>query len=202
MGSTADLSSGQQPNAMRTRSILFLPALIFAGLCVARGDATPGVDAAQQPAPAAVVRQSAEDLAGTGGKSVFLEFHASWCIWCKRLNAMLNDPLVKPIWDKYFVTVEIDAMEHPGKTQLENPGWEALMKEYNATDAGLPYFVFLDPKGAVLGNCLDPENMGYPAGKHDSAAFLAVIAKSAPSITPTELSVIQGYLDKNSYGAP
>jgi thioredoxin-related protein len=186
---------------MKFQYIAFSAAFILAGSHGAIADPAIEVDAAQQPAPAAVVRRSAEVQAGKEGKSVFLVFHSTWCIWCKRLNAMLNDPLVKPVWDKYFVTVEIDAMEHPDKTQLENSGWEPIMREYNATNAGLPYFVFLDPKGAVLGNCLDPENMGYPGGKHDSAAFLSVIAKSAPSITPAELGVIQTYLDKNNYGA-
>jgi thiol:disulfide interchange protein len=186
---------------MKTQSALFSAALMLADFSGAHADTIAGVDAAQRPAPAAVVRQAAEDQAVREGKAVFLEFHASWCIWCTRLNAMLNDPSVKPVWDKFFVTTEIDSMEHPGKTPLENAGWDALMKEYNATGAGLPYFVFLDAKGKVLADCLDPENMGYPAGKHDSTAFLAAIAKSAPSITPDELAVIQGYLDKNGYGA-
>jgi thiol:disulfide interchange protein len=186
---------------MKTQSILFFAALAVAGPSGVHADATVGADAAPKPDSAAAVRQGAEDRAAKEGKAVFLEFHASWCIWCKRLNAMLDNPLVKPIWDKYFVTTEIDAKERAGKVQLENTGWGALMKEYNATDAGLPYFVFLNPKGTILGDCLDPENMGYPAGKHDSAAFLAAIAKSAPSITHAELSVIQDYLGKNSYGA-
>jgi thiol:disulfide interchange protein len=186
---------------MKIQSILLIPALMLGALSSVRANPEGGADAALGSAPAAQVRKAAEDRAATEGKAVFLEFHASWCIWCKRLHAMLNDSLVKPVWDKYFVTVEIDSMEHADKVPLENPGWLDLMKEYNATNAGLPYFVFLDPKGTVLGDCRDPDNMGYPGGKHDSAAFLAAIAKSAPSITPAELGVIQGYLDKNSYGA-
>lgn len=186
---------------MKIQSLLVLAALALAGSSGAHADATTDAVAAATPAPAAVVRQGAEDQAAREGKTVFIEFHASWCIWCKRLHAMINDPAVKPIWDKYFVTAEIDSQERAGKFQLENAGWDVLAREYNATDAGLPYFVFLDPKGAVLGTCLDPENMGYPAGKHDAAAFVAVIAKSAPSITRAELDVIQGYLDRNSYGA-
>jgi thiol:disulfide interchange protein len=186
---------------MKIHRTLLIPALVLAGLSGARADANSVADMAPNPASAAVVRQTAEEQAAREGKAVFLEFHASWCIWCKRLNAMLNDPVVKPVWDRYFVSVEIDSMERAGKLQLENAGWEELMKDYNATKAGLPYFVFLDPKGAVLGDCRDPDNMGYPAGKHDSAAFLAAIARSAPAITPAELAVIQGYLDKNNFGS-
>jgi thiol:disulfide interchange protein len=186
---------------MKSRSLLVVSALILAGAPGARAGAPAGDDALPSPAPAAVVRQGAEEQAAREGKAVFLEFHASWCIWCRRLNAMITDPLVKPVWDKYFVTVEIDAMERGDKVSLENAGWDAVMKDYGATNAGLPYFVFLDPKGAVLGDCRDPDNMGYPGGKHDSAAFLAVVAKSAPSITRGELGVIQGYLDRNAYGA-
>jgi thiol:disulfide interchange protein len=186
---------------MKTPSILLFSTLMLATLVGVRAEPNVEADTAPRPAPAAVKRQAAEDQAAKEGKAVFLEFHASWCIWCKRLNGMLNDPLVKPIWDKYFVTLEIDSMERANKAQLENAGWEDLMREYNATNAGLPYFVFLDPKGTVLGDCRDPDNMGYPAGKHDSAAFLAAIAKSAPSVTRAELNAIQGYIDRNGYGA-
>jgi thiol:disulfide interchange protein len=186
---------------MKTRSILSFSTLMLVALTCVGAAPNAEADAAPRPVSAEALRQAAEDQAAKEGKAVFLEFHASWCIWCKRLNEMLNDPLVKPIWDRHFVTLEIDSMERANKAQLENSGWEDLMREYNATNAGLPYFVFLDPKGTVLGDSRDPENMGYPGGKHDSAAFLAVVAKSAPSITRAELSVIQGYIDKNSYGA-
>lgn len=184
-----------------TKKLPSLALFLCAFPALARADTIAPDVAAASPAPAAVVRQAAEDQAAKEGKVVFLEFHASWCIWCKRLNAMFEDPLVKPVWDKYFVNVEVDVLERAGKTQLENAGWQALADEYKATKAGLPYFVFLDPKGTVLGDSRDPDNMGYPGGKHDSAAFLAVIAKSAPSITRDELNILQAYLDKNSYGA-
>lgn len=186
---------------MNIQSYLVIPALMLVCTTGARADADNGAGAAPRTDSAATLRQAAEDRAGREGKAVFLEFHASWCIWCRRLNAMLSDPQVKPVWDRYFVTTEVDSMEHGGKVSLENAGWEDLMKEYGATKAGLPYFVFLDPKGTLLADCRDPDNMGYPAGKHDSAAFLAAISKSAPSITPAELSVIRGYLVRNAYGA-
>src|ERR1700727_1390283 len=111
---------------MKPRSILLISALLLASFSIARSNPEAGADAAPRSASAAVLRQAAEDQAAKEGKAVFLEFHASWCIWCKRLHAMLDDPQVKPVWDRYFVTTEIDSMERSDKLQLENPGWEGL----------------------------------------------------------------------------
>src|SRR5580692_12933917 len=107
---------------MKIQSLLVLAALALAGSSGAHADATTDAVAAATPAPAAVVRQGAEDQAAREGKAVFIEFHASWCIWCKRLHAMINDPAVKPVWDRHFVTAEIDSQERAGKFQLENAG--------------------------------------------------------------------------------
>lgn len=185
---------------MKTAKLLFSGALALAALTALGSD--PGVAGQADSAPpsARAVREKAEAEASARGKAVFLGFHASWCIWCKRLDAMINDPEVKPVWDKYFVTAGIDCEEHGAKVALENAGWAELLREYHGQNAGIPFFVFLDSRGVVLADSRDPENMGYPAGQKDTAAFLAAVRASAPSITDAEIAVLRGYLRRNSYG--
>jgi|GEM_PF-818252 len=147
-------------------------------------------------------RSQAEMTARADHKAVFLVFHASWCIWCKRLDAMMDDPTVKPVWDKYFVTVHIDGLENAAQKNQENSGWETMLDFYKGKGSGIPYFVFLGPSGGVLADSRDPANMGYPAGAKDESAFLGDVIRATPAITSAEVKVLKDYLEKNNYGQP
>lgn len=45
------------------------------------------------------VMATAEQKAQAEHKTVFLHFGASWCGWCKRLDAFLNNPEIKPVFE-------------------------------------------------------------------------------------------------------
>ena len=108
------------------------------------------------------VLASAKAKAAAEHKAIFLHFGASWCGWCKRLDAFLDRPDIKPVFDKYFIPVKLVVQENDKNKALENPGADALLKDFGGP-AGLPYSAFLDAKGALIVNSkLNGQNIGYP----------------------------------------
>ena len=119
-------------------------------------------------------------------KTVFLIFHASWCGWCKRLEAGLEDPAVKPIIEANYVISYLVDMESKDKKELENPGGGEILKELGGEQSGLPFYAFIDGKGKMIvnSNAMPKEqNIGYPAEKEEIAAFEGLLKKSAKHLT-------------------
>jgi len=124
-------------------------------------------------------------------KTIFLHFGASWCGWCKKLDAFLDRPDIKPVFDKHFVSVKLVVQEDEKHKSLENPGGPALLKEFGGP-AGLPYFAFLDAKGSLLVNSKrNGENIGFPAKPEELTAFLEMLKKAAPTISEADLKTIE-----------
>lgn len=125
-------------------------------------------------------------------KSVLLVFHASWCGWCKLMEKNMNLPETKPIFDKKFVTTYIDVQERGEKKKLENPGGQELMNKYKGENAGLPFWLVLNPKGEVLADSFDSkgDNLGSPATPEEVSSFLAKLEKSS-KMSKQELLTIQ-----------
>src|SRR5215471_19581531 len=69
----------------------------------------------------------AKAKASSEHKTIFLHFGASWCGWCKKLDAFLERPDIKPVFEKYFIPVKLVVLEHEKDKVLENPGSEALL---------------------------------------------------------------------------
>src|SRR3954447_12631661 len=96
-------------------------------------------------------------------KAIFVHFGASWCIWCRRLDAFLDRPDIKPVFEKYFIPVKLVVQENDKNKALENPGADALFKKFGGP-SGLPYSAFLDAEGALIINSQrNGQNIGYPA---------------------------------------
>lgn len=148
------------------------------------------LNAAQEKADVALKKSLTE--AKTQKKNVLLIFHASWCGWCKLMEKNMNLPETKPIFDKKFVTTYIDVQEVGEKKKLENPGGQELMDKYKGKDAGLPFWLILNPQGEVLADSFDSkgENLGSPATPEEVSAFIAKLEKSS-KMDKQELDVIQ-----------
>ena len=132
----------------------FVP--ILGAICLVASIAFAEAPTADQVLAPAKAKAAAEH------KAIFLHFGASWCGWCKRLDAFLDRPDIKPVFEKYFIPVKLVVQENDKNKALENPGADALLKQLGGP-SGLPYSAFLDAKGALIVNSKrDGENIGYP----------------------------------------
>jgi thiol-disulfide isomerase/thioredoxin len=155
---------------------------------------------AQETLPSsAVVLKQAYAQAKKENKKVLLMFHASWCGWCKKMDASLNDPTCKELFDDNYVIAHLDVMEQPAKANLENPGSLDQLKAFKGEKSGLPFWVILDAKGKLLadsqirpaGASLDTpgESMGCPAADNEIAYFTTLL-KATSKLTDDQLAVI------------
>jgi thiol-disulfide isomerase/thioredoxin len=165
---------------MRMKLPVVLSALVLA--------ASPAL---AEPPSADQVLASAKATALAQHKAIFLHFGASWCSWCKRLDAFLDRPDIKPVFEKYFIPVKLVVQENPKNKALENAGAEALMSKLGGP-AGLPYSAFLDANGALIVNSKrDGQNIGYPAQPAEIEWFVSMMRKAAPGIAESDVKTME-----------
>ncbi|WP_448702297.1 thioredoxin family protein [Mucilaginibacter sp. AW1-3] len=150
------------------------------------------------PTSESVLKQ-AYTQAAKENKKVLLIFHASWCGWCKKMEASLNDPSCKTMFDDNYVIATLDVLERPAKASLENPGSLDVLKKYKGEKSGLPFWLVLDANGKELadsqvrpaGASLDApgESVGCPASEKEVAFFVGVL-KATSKLNDEQLAVI------------
>ncbi|WP_454802451.1 thioredoxin family protein [Mucilaginibacter phyllosphaerae] len=180
------------------KSLLVLFVLFIAKAGFAQTAALPASE---------TVLKEAYGKAAKENKKVMLIFHASWCGWCKKMEASLNEPNIKPMIDANYVVATLDVMEQPAKKNLENPGSLEVMTKLKGEKAGLPFWVVTDAQGKVLadsqvrpaGASLDTygENVGCPAAP-DEVAFFTKILKSTSKLNDKQLAVIAKRFAQNA----
>lgn len=137
--------------------------------------------------------------AKTENKNVIVMFHASWCGWCKKMDASMNDATTKELFDKNYVISHLDVLESANKKQLENFGAEALLNKYGGEKQGIPYVLIFDGDGNLLADSKMVEekfvlkeqgnNIGCPGTAEEIAAFNYKL-KETSNLNDVELAII------------
>lgn len=176
-----------------------LPALLLCFFITAHSIA--------QPPSAAEVLKEATTIAAKENKKVFIIFHASWCVWCHRMDTSMNDRTVKPFFEDNYVIRHLTLSESPNKKHLENPGAEEMMEKYNGKGQGIPYWLIFDKTGQFLfdskrrpegGGPETGNNTGCPASKPEVDYFVSVL-KQTSTLTDKQLAVIYDLFRKNDH---
>jgi thiol-disulfide isomerase/thioredoxin len=168
-----------------------------------------GIVSAQTPATAEAIMTEASGIAKAENKKVFIMFHASWCGWCHKMDAAMNEPEMKKFFDDSFVIRHLVVLESGEKKNLENPGASEMMKKYYGDKSGIPYWLIFDANVALLADSKirpaggGPEtgnNVGCPASEAEVAYFIDVLKKTT-KLKEADLTLIAQRFRKNESGA-
>lgn len=162
---------------------------------------------AQKAQPANDILADAFAKAAQENKKVFLKFSASWCGWCKKMDAAIKDSACRQFFDDNFVIVQLVVDETEENKQLENPGADEIRIKYNGSqNGGLPYWVVLDSDGQLLADSYihqqeadgtEKKNLiGCPASEEEVTAFIAILKKTT-TLSSEQLAIIHKRFREN-----
>lgn len=154
---------------------------------------------AQSKTPSAEeILRPALNLAAKNNKNVLLIFHASWCGWCRKMDASLLDEAIKNDIDRQYEIVHLTVHESPGKKALENPGALQFLQKNGGDELGIPYWFVLDKEGKILADSqYQPgKNSGCPASEEEVTYFISVLKKTS-TLTDAALEKIRKRFRQN-----
>lgn len=151
-----------------------------------------------KPASAVQVMNEAKTEAAKTDKNILVIFHASWCIWCHRMDTAMNDKTIQAFFDKSYVIKHLTVDENEDKKYLENPGAAALRSEYHGDQQGIPFWFIIDKNGKLLedsrlhseGGKITGNNVGCPTEPGEVDYFIKVLKKTS-HLTDAQLALIQ-----------
>lgn len=150
---------------------------------------------------ASALMASATAEASSAHKNVLVVFHASWCGWCRKFDAMLADKKVGPLLRKYFVVAKIDVLEHEEKVSLNTPGGDEVMAAVGGKGQGLPFLAIVDSAAKPIVNSIRQpgnKNIGYPSEPEEIAWFMTMLKRSVPDLEAAEATTVERWLRKQA----
>lgn len=159
---------------------------------------------AQSPSADKILKEAYQQ-ANKENKNVFIIFHASWCVWCHKMDTSMNDPSCKKFFDDNYIIRHLVVSESKDKKQLENPGAEELKNKYNGEGHGIPFWLIFDKDGKLLADSKmrgvgdgpeKGENAGCPATEKEVAFFIEILRKTS-RLGQAELEIISKRFRKN-----
>ncbi len=164
-------------------------------MVVLGGTLAAGPVAMAAPPSAESVLAAAAKAGQPERKNILVVFHASWCGWCRKLEAVLSAPGAREVLDRHFEKVDLTVLERGEKQALENAGAEDLLASLAGKDAGLPFAAVLDRrsrKPIATSNLDGPgSNVGFPAKADEIDHFVGMLRKGAPRMTAAEAETVR-----------
>jgi hypothetical protein len=96
---------------------------------------------------------------------------------------------VAPVLAKEFVSLKLEADRMIGGKEI--------LKRYQASDAGIPWFVFLDGDGSALVTSDGPKgNVGFPAAPHEIDHFRSMLERTKRHLTDADIGALVASLEE------
>ncbi|HYM93579.1 MAG TPA: thioredoxin family protein [Chitinophagaceae bacterium] len=181
---------------MKLRSLFFAVAAILF---------STGMYAQAPPLSADQVMSLAYQQAAKEKKNVLVIFHASWCVWCHRMDSSMADPTCKKFFDDNYVVRHLVVDESKDKKDLENPGADEMRNKYGGKDLGIPYWLIFDANGKLLANSriktngslteMSGDNSGCPASANEVVYFINVLKKTSDLNTAQQAAIEKRFRD-------
>ena len=155
--------------------------------------------AQEKPEKASHIFNKAVELAQKENKNIFIMFHASWCGWCKKMDASMNDPSIKDFFTDNYVIEHLVVKESEKNRNLENPGAFAMLKNHGGGDSGIPYWLIFDSYGNLMADSKmvkndlvlngKGSNIGCPGTEDEVNSFIYKL-KETSNLNDGELALI------------
>jgi len=163
--------------------------------------------AQEDVATAESIMNNAFDKAKVENKNVFVIFHASWCGWCKKMDASMNLTSTNDMFESNYVIEHLVVKESKNNKHLENPGAAEILSENGGETSGIPYWLIFDNNGTLLADSkmLKDEmtlkgkgsNIGCPGTEAEVEAFNYKL-KETSNLSEADLKIIAEEFRKNS----
>lgn len=165
-------------------------------LAVSFALAITGSAAAQLPAASAAQTAAAKAAADAApsNRRLLLVFYASWCVYCRLFDRLLQDHDAGPIIDRHLAVLHMRAGERKPEMQAQQlAGADEVYASFTSANSGFPYLVVLDAKGKKVTDSImaDGMNFGFPAKPDELDGFAKMMKAAAPSITDAEQKALR-----------
>jgi hypothetical protein len=96
---------------------------------------------------------------------------------------------VAPVLAKEFVSLKLEADRMIGGKEI--------LRRYQTSEGGIPWFVFLDGDGNALVTSDGPKgNVGFPAAPHEIAHFRSMLERTKRKLTDADIGALVASLEE------
>ena len=147
---------------------------------------------------ASEVIKTAKIRAAYENKNVLVVIHASWCPWCRRFDALFDNPRFKTQFENSYTFAQITVRERDERQNLENLGWEPIFRELRESrEVDVPFIAILSPAGEKMAvSYRDPSkeipgNVGFPRTDDEIRGFLSLVRSTGKGFSEEDLLALK-----------